>query len=252
MDFSTLSITDHQMVAPNIARVVISFTGKHDRESLTAAICKKFDNKVAPVENSFREFGRGMAVGFVRANLDIQVPSQKELKANYRVMGSGNIMMDNRDKSLWKVKQGAAGTYLARHQQEDLSELVNASMYPRSDVPSLSSMTASSSGGKPREYVSFVTDAGDVDHGFITAVSTAGAKMKVMSATTRMEHIVPTDRAVSYCNVQIPAKVHAKLVKAGLSPQQKDLQKQYYEQLFFYAPDYLDEVKKTIDEGTLL
>lgn len=248
MDFNTVSITDYKVVSANVAKVVISYTGKHTKESLQKGIAAKFEGKAAPVENSFKQIRAGVAVGFVRANLDIRIPSDKELKASYRKIGASNIMMDSRDKSLWAVKKGAAGTYLARHAQEDLSELVEASVTRRHDVPSLGSMV--SAGAARKEFASFVTEAGDMDYGFITAVSTKGDKLKIMSSTTRVEHVVKTELCTGFYQVGIPKSVHARVLKAGVSPQDKTVQKDYYEKVFSYAPEYLAEVKAMIDEGT--
>lgn len=249
-DFKTVAITDYQIVGSNLARVVISYTGNHNRETLHAGLAEKFEGKVAPVENSFREVKRGVAVGYLRANTEVRVPADvKELKANYRKVGASNIMMDNRDKSLWQVKKGAAGTYLARHAQEDLSELVEASVHRRMDVPSLGSMVAASAARK--EFVSFVTESGDVDHGFITAVTAAKDKMKVVSHTTRMEHVVKADNVVGLYHVAIPKRLHARILKAGIDPTDKSQEKEYWTKLYSYDPAFLAEVIKNVDEGTL-
>src|ERR1700676_2545328 len=131
---NTVSITDYQMKTATLAKVIVSFTGKQTKDELRASLLQKFDGLAAPVEDSFRIVKAGVAVGFIRANKEVRVVNDKELRASYRVMSS-NIMMDNADKSLWEIREGKAGKFLARHGHEDLSELVNASVNRRSDVP---------------------------------------------------------------------------------------------------------------------
>ena len=255
INLNTVSITDYKIMASNLAKVVISFTGRQNKDSLREALTAKFAGKAAPVENSFSlvtaSNNMGTGVGFIRSNQEIRVPTSKELKAAYRVMGSSNIMMDNRDKSLWQVKKGNGGTYLVRHAQEDLSELVEATVHRRADVPNLGNMISASAAR--HEFVSFVTASGDVDYGFVTAVSRNKDKMKVVSTTTRLQQIVPMEMSVGFYNVAIPRKLHAYVMaKAGLDPKQKDHEMEYWERLYFYAPAFLDEVKKNVEEGTLL
>jgi hypothetical protein len=54
---NTVAITDFKIdsQSPNLAQVVISYTGKFNKETLRASLREKFDNRVAPVEDSFHE-----------------------------------------------------------------------------------------------------------------------------------------------------------------------------------------------------
>ncbi|QRE00281.1 hypothetical protein [Burkholderia phage BCSR5] len=252
----TLSITDFKMVKASaspretktLAKVIIAFTGRMTKDEIQEAITAKLNRLAAPVENSFRIIKAGVAVGFVRANKEIRVPESKEqLRANYRVMSS-NILMDNNDKTLWAVKQGAGGTYLTRHGEDDLSELVNASVYRRNDVPGLSQVAMA--GAARGELAAFVDATGDMDYGFVTATSKDKSKVKVVSARTRTETIVPVELCASFYQVAVPAAAHKHCLKAGLTPEQKQGQIKYYQELFKYAPEYLRMIEKQINDGT--
>src|SRR5271167_4097532 len=162
----TVAITDFKMKSETLAKVLVSFTGNQTKEELRASLLQKFDGLAAPVEDSFRIVKAGVAVGFIRANKEIRVVSDKELRASYKVMSS-NIMMDDADKSLWEIREGKAGKFLARHGHEDLSELVNASVHRRSDIPALRSLQIAKAASG--EFVSFVSKSGDMDHGFVVA-----------------------------------------------------------------------------------
>src|SRR5476651_1457846 len=111
IDPNTVAITDFKIMANKIAKVVISFTGKFDRQAITASLSEQLDNLATPIENSFTHVRAGVALGFIRANQEVRVVEPKELKASYKVM-SNNMMMDDKDKSLWEVRKGASGTYL--------------------------------------------------------------------------------------------------------------------------------------------
>jgi len=137
---NTIAITDYELQSPTLARVIVSYTGHMTREQIRANLLEQFDNQAAPVENSFHIIkshnNGGAAVGFVRANKEVRVVDDKEIRAGYRMMAS-NIMMDNADRSLWEVREGRGGKFLARHGQEDLSELVEAKLQRRQDIPAL-------------------------------------------------------------------------------------------------------------------
>jgi hypothetical protein len=77
----TVSLTDYELMSPKLAKVMISFTGKFNKESIRASLLEKFDNRAAPVEDSFREVRAGVAVGFLRANREVRVLDQQELRA---------------------------------------------------------------------------------------------------------------------------------------------------------------------------
>lgn len=243
----TLAITDYEMINPKLAKVVISTTGNMTKERLRDALLAKFNGLAAPVENSFREVKAGVAVGFVRANKEIRVVDEKEIRASYRVMSS-NIMMDNSDKSLWEVREGRGGKYLARHGHEDLSELVEASVYRRQDIPGVRHI--SMAGAVKNEFASFVSKTGDLDHGFVLATSTDGKKARIMSIATGIPETVSMDCVTNLAQVGIPKEFAKQMVKANISKDDKAQAKEYWSRLYAYDPDYLELVKREVDQTT--
>ena len=115
----TAAITDYELITAKLARVVVAFTGRQTKDQLTETLAKQMGYMGTPVENSFRMLKAGVAVGYVRANQELRATSEKEIRAGYQVMAS-NILMSNDDRTLWEVKTGASGTFLARQGQEDL------------------------------------------------------------------------------------------------------------------------------------
>lgn len=246
---NTLAITDYKIdpQVPTLAKVVVSYTGKFNKDSLRAAISAKFDNRVAAVEDSFREIRAGVGVGFLRANREVRAVDQTELRANYRSVGSSNIMMSEVDNSLWEVKEGKSGKYLARHGNEDLGELVNASVNRRPDIPGLRhvSMAKAARG----EFASFVTKAGDMDYGFVVASN--DEKAKIVSYTTQMPVVVDYEMVTSISRVPLPKSFTKQMATAGISREDKNQAVEYWKQLYGYNPAYLSDVIDQVNESTL-
>ena len=247
---NTVSITDYDIdpEIPTLAKVMISYTGKFNKESIRAALREKLDNRAAPVDDSFREVKAGVAVGFLRANKELRVIDPHELRANYRTMGSSNIMMSEVDNSLWEVKQGKGGTYLARHGSEDLSELVNANVdRRRTEVPGIRhlSMAKAASG----EFASFVNKSGDMDYGFVVASN--AEKVKVVSHTSQVATVVSYDMVTSISRVPVPKSFVQKMATAGISRADKAQAIEYWTQLYSYNPAYLKDVIDQVNEDTV-
>lgn len=256
--YNTLSITDYKIdpEAPNIAQVVIAYTGKFDKESLRAAIREKFDNLAAPVEGSFHEIraasanNAGSAVGFIRANREVRMPDPQELRASYRKVGASNIMMSEADNSLWEIKEGKSGKYLARTGQEDLSELIKAHVKRRTDITPLRQLATASVANN--EFVSFVSKTGDLDHGFVMATSKDNTKIKLVSYATREETIVPLDRVTSIARVPLPKSFVQQMATAGISREDKKQAADYWKKLYEgWAPNYLSDILDQVENGTL-
>jgi hypothetical protein len=248
---NTVSITDFKIVATKVARVVIAFTGRMTPESITASLGEQLQHLAIPVEKSFRIIKDNVAVGFVRANVEVRaVADEKELRAGYKTMAK-NILMDNKDKTLWDVKEGAAGKFLARHGNEDLSELVEAATTHRTGIPRLNQLATATAA--PRELVAFVSTAGDMDYGFCLAAK--ADKLKVFSSTSCTEVIVPVEAVATVLPkgaAKIPLSVHKRITEAGISREDAKQEKEYYTRLFSYAPEYLADIKEMVDSTAVM
>lgn len=247
MDTNTLSITDFEMKTPTIAKVVISYTGGFNKEKVRASLLKMLDNRAAPVEDSFRQVRAGVAVGFLRANREVRVVDPKELRASYRVMGSSNIMMSEVDNSLWEVKQGKGGTFLARHGQEDLSDLVEGSTQRRTDVPGIRHLQLAKA--VAGEFVAFTSKSGDMDYGFVVASNSE--KVQVVSTTTQMPSVASYDMVSFIGRAPIPKSFAQDMVKAGISREDKSQAIEYWKKLYSYNPAYMQMVIDQVNESTV-
>lgn len=246
---NTVAITDYELKSEKLARVIISYTGKFNKESIRASLLTQLDNRAAPVEDSFREIRAGVAVGFLRANKEVRVVQPEELRANYRVMGSSNIMMSEVDNSLWEVKTGKGGTYLARHGHEDLSELVNARVNRRQDIPGLRHLSMAKAA--PGEFVAYVSASGDMDYGFavMSGRDKEGVeKVQVVSHATQLPVIVPYECVASISRAPIPKSFAEKMRTAGISREDKSEAVKYWKELYSYNPAYMKDVIDQVNE----
>lgn len=241
----TLNITDYSLVTANLAKVVVSYTGEIDSDEFRSRLVAKLNGLAAPVASSFKRIAAGVAIGFIRANRQVVVPSSKELKANYRVMAK-NVLMSESDKQLWDVRSGAAGTYLVRRGEEDLGELVNAATQRRTDVPRVRDVTIAKAAAK--ELVAFVGEDGSIDHGFATA--TSDNKVRVLSVARGHTMEVTYDQVVSIYPVDVKPDVQ-RAVTASLTAAERQSAVAYYRRLYSYAPDYLQQVIRQINEGAV-
>lgn len=253
METKTLSITDYEVVSPTIARVVVATTGHPTKNQMAEMIQAKFDNRVSPIENSFQVVTSGsqrdVAVGFVRTNREIRPVEEQEIRASYRVISS-NIMMDNRDRSLWEIREGATGKFLARHSNEDLSELVEASVDRQPYTPNLRHVSMASA--VKSEFASYVSKSGDVDHGFVLATSKNQDQVQILSMTTHMAEVVDMKLVTALSRVPVPKSFHKQMIKANISAADKAQAKEYWTKLYSYDPDYLAQVKQQVEETTFL
>ena len=161
-------------------------------------------------------------------------------------MTISNILMDNEDKSLWEVKDGASGKYLARHGQEDLTALVASAVQRRPDAVRLNHITIAKAAVK--ELVAFVADDGEVDHGF--AIATSDNEVKVLSFARRIPVTVEYDNVVSIYPVDIPKPLHTQ-VFASLTQEEKKQSRDYYTRLYSYDPAYLALVIEQVNNPTV-
>jgi hypothetical protein len=253
----TASITDFDIISRGLARVVVAFTGHQTKAELAESLAKQMKYMAAPVENSFRMLKAGVAIGYVRANQELRPVDEKELRASYKVMSSNgqtNILMSNEDSTLWEVKKGASGMFLARKGQEDLGELVNAAVNRRMDVPRLSQVV-SANVAAPREFVAFASESGDMDYGFCVKASKEGTKLKVVSSTTGRAEVIRATQVASVLPanaVAIPREAHKRVLASGISRDDVNQQIEYYSRLYSYAPEYLNEIKRQVEDTAAL
>lgn len=245
MTIKTLRVTDYKNLSPVLAKVVVAYTGQMKKDDIRHMLAAELDNRASVVENSFKEVQPGVAVGYIRANREVRTVNKTELNA-YRNVGS-NIMMDANDQSLWDLKKGSAGAYLVRRETENLDALLEASLQTRGNgtprLTQLGEVRAAAS-----ELVAYVNNDGDMNYGFAVG-NTKGGKVRVVAFHTKQPSDVDYDTVVSIYPISMSSKVLNE-VRASLSQEQKKDAIAYYTALFSFAPGYLEEIIRDIEQGT--
>jgi hypothetical protein len=249
----TASITDYKVLTAKLARVVVAFSGRQTRADLIESLAKQLKYNAAPVEGSFRPLTANSMVGYVRTNTELRPTTEQELRASYKVVASsasGNILMSNDDSTLWEVRTGASGMFLARKGQEDLGALVESAVNRRHGVPRLSQVV-SAGVAQPREFVAFASESGDMDYGFCVQASKDGTKLKVVSSTSGRAEVIKSEQVASVLPAKamsIPREAHNRVVASGINRDDVNQQVEYYSRLYGYAPEYLNDVIRQVEE----
>ena len=247
----TLSLTDYKLIKPTLAKVIVATTGTISKEEMADMLCANLRYLASPVEGSFRKLTKDSAIGFIRANkqtreLD-QAGKKGDLTARYKVMGS-NLLMDKQDRTLWEVRSGPTGSYIARHGNEDLSELVEASVQNRADIPRVGRVTMAKAAVS--EFAAYCTANGVMDYGFVTRSNDSAAE--VISAATQQKTVVRNEMIAGLYPVTVDREVHKQVMARLMTGEEKAKAADYWRTLFSYAPDYADELVKAVNETAVM
>lgn len=252
----TVSLQDHQMVTPTLARVVLSWTGQQpDRSEVAASIADLFNGLASPVESSFRSLQSGpvsVAIGFVKANREVKEYTS-EIAANqgrYKAMAS-NLLMDREDQSLWEVHSGSTGKFLVKKGNEDLSELVHLATARKATLPTLAQVA--SVPAEVQEFAAFVDPTvQEVMHGYIVGRADGGKVHVLAFEGDGQDQEIPEDLLVEVVNLDGKDQEAAKIKMSAEVAADRGAMVSYYTKLFgSYAPDYLKNVITMIDSHSI-
>lgn len=177
--FSVATLHEYRMINANLAKVTVSVLAGSSREKIASSITAALGGAGAAVPGSFRKLNDTTAVGFVAASRETRlIESVAEIAKNYRVLAN-NLYLDQDDKSLWEMKEGASGKYLARNGVDNLESLVQASrVSPTGSVPRLARVV--NAAVEKHELVAFVAQGKwttDVDYGFCVAAKDGSLRL---------------------------------------------------------------------------
>lgn len=258
-DLVVASIQDYKEITPNLVKVVVAFnTGDADRSQRFHAIAKLLNGHGRPIDGSFRWIPNSSvhaAVGFVAKNVEVR-PYEAAAASNFKALAS-NLLMDTTDESLWEVHAAGDEKYLARHSEESLSELVAMASLKqdnfRHDSPRLTQLA--SANVQHSEYVAYVNPQTlELAHGYVLASeseSDLDGVVEVIDSESEDRVDVNPELIVesAFLNGSDVEYVRSKQVAVTFNPSQWDAaeMKNYYKQVFNWAPEYLREIEKIID-----
>lgn len=248
----TVNVHDFKLVSPTVARVILSYTGQvPPADQVRAKISAMFDNSATPIASSFRELTRGgdvkSIIGFVKTTREVRPFEEAASNGDgYKVMAS-NLLMQTSDNTMWEIKSGAMGKYLAKQSSEDLRALVhlahnNVSGLPRfNQIASLASMT------QPKEFAAFIDlEAEEVMHGFV--IASQGDKLTILAKETGEQVEVAADQLVQVNDLE------GELERITASPEMQNFSQDaggmaaYYRLAYRYDPAYIQKIIEMIGQ----
>lgn len=251
--FQSVSVNDYMLINDKLARVIVTCSGNDfTKEILYQKLSEQFAGQAAPVRGSFRWLDQGShAIGYITLNKETREVTTRAELSKYREL-SNSLYLDETDKSMWQLREGAGGKYLCREGGHDnLAELIEASRIPpRGSTPRMSRVIMEAA--KMHEVIAFVDSSGfsaETDYGFCVGTDKKTGDYVVVSSTTRQLVNVPANCVVSAVYTEgsqfdATQKVRLEVKAAGDTTQSIE----YYRKLYVYAPDYLRMVIEQIEQ----
>jgi hypothetical protein len=240
VNLNTVGLHDFKMINDEMARVVVTHTGDHTKDTFRTAIAHLFQGVASPLANSFKQLTPNSSIGFITANKEVRTYDNAD-SIKYRVVAS-NILMDSEDESLWEMKEGASGKFLARRGHEDLSELATSCISRRVGTPLLASVSVATVA--PREFMAFAnTQELDMDYGYVVGADTEN--YKVLSQLNGTVVDVPAECVVHATSLMgSDEEAFGQKVTAGMD---KEAMIEYYKKAYSYSQDYIEKIIEVIN-----
>lgn len=243
----SVNLHDYRALTSSLFRVVLSYTGElpEDQSELHKQVSSMLKGSGVPVVGSFSALTRQgdikSLVGFVKASR--QILPMDEVKASakdgrFKAMAS-NLLMDKTDSSMWEIRSGAAGKYLAKQEHEDLSELVHMATASVHGIPRFATMAHMNVA--PREFASLVdANTEEVVHGFV--VASTDDKIKIVSFETKEVIEASYDQLIEVNELsEEEAKVPGMEMAAEIGNDEAGMIA-YYQKAYGYAPEYVQKI----------
>jgi len=244
-DLPIAQVNEYEVIGnTNIARVIVTVNPDKGATKNFDALASLFNGNATPIAKSFRRTNgtyetRCTAVGFVAPNRIVE-KLDDERKSKMKVI-SKNILMDTVDQSLWDVKETASdGAFIIRKGEEDLSELLASVYTPRSDIHGMAVIATAFV--EPDQYVYWVNPKlQEINCGFVVTAND-GTTEVVCRQSGEKETI--DNRLIVEVVSHLNLGVTRKQTTAGEAAEDA---KEYYQRIFSYDPEYLNELNKIID-----
>lgn len=235
------SITEFRPISDKMAKVISTVVGDMKPAELVERLTAALEGKASPIRGSFRwlEKGRSM-IGFVGLVPMVRAYEEKNIEATYRRI-TANTFMDKNDESIWEVKPGSGGSYLAKKSVDNLAELIEANrVSPRGSMVRMYQVV--NAAVRSNEFLAYVDGTNhQVQYGFCLENVEGGHK--VLSHTTSEVENVPFDNVVAAFEVDVP-----KAIQAAVGEYDKKKSIDYYKRLYFYDPAYLEKTIRQVEE----
>lgn len=248
----TVNLHDYRMVSPTVARVILSYTGSTPApDEVRARINKMMDGNAVAIAGSFRELTRAgdvkSLIGFVKASREV-LPFDEVTASSgkYKALAS-NLLRQTEDDTLWEIKSGAAGKYLAKQTAEDLRSLMHLAQATCSGLPKFNQIASLASNTQPREFAAYVDlNAEEVMHGYVVASS--DDKVTVIAKETGESVEIAADQMIHVLDLEGEDAQVAGTQMAAEVAADKGAMIEYYNLAYRYDPAYIQKIIEMIDQ----
>lgn len=248
----TVNVHDYKLLNETVARVVLSYTGSlPSQEDVRAVIAKRFGQNASAIVASFRQLTKAgevkSMVGFVKAAREVK-PFEEAASngGRYKAMAS-NLLMDKTDNTMWEIKSGATGKYLARQTQADLSELVHMACASVNGIPKFNQFAHA--GVEAKEFAAFVDlESEEMGYGYIVASSEDGSSVTVIPHGSDKSMEISSEQLVEINDLEGEDEVIAGVKMAPEVAATKEAMIEYYKKAYSYSPEYIAKIIDIIDQ----
>ena len=237
----------------NFARVVGTVRASATAQQVLAA-ARNLHKRFVPVQNSFTAIASNKITttyeGII-ASLPERIVLDETNEGNYSAIASTNMYMDEEEK-LWSMVKTDAGKILISSHASDESEVMAnlmksvASAHVEQDVQHRMSVAdASRQGIQGGDLVSFVSQAGAVQMGFVVAaVANADGSDAGLSVVTQLNediHHIDRNMVVAFVSAdQVEGDEEAQLEAVAAGNINFDMIANYYRRVFARRPEYFE------------
>jgi hypothetical protein len=243
---STVNIHDYELLTPTLAKVIVTYTGSVPRqEELRSNIAHLFKGFAAPVISSFRKLDRigtkNAVIGFVKSVVEIRTLEEANADGGKMRAIASNLLMDETDKSLWEIKTGSTGQYIARQGNDDFKELVGLATARVKGVPMLNQIAIAAT--EIKEFAAYVCPVSEeVMHGYVVAATDGSVEIMPFGDNEGVR--VQEANLIEVINLDGEDQNSLGRMSESASVD-KNAMIEYYRKAYSHNPDY---VQKIIDQ----
>lgn len=248
----TLALCDYTKVSDTLAKVVLTASKPIERaarKDITYALNHSLPG-TTPIVASFREVVGALTpsiVGFVAVVPNVRMQDDPSFSRMRNVTAS--LMLDPEDSTMWDIKTTQEGaTMLVQRGKEDLSSLLQTASVRNVSAPRIKALAGYSSRG---EYVAYAcAKTNTLRYGFVLASN--GEDVEVVGEDGESDVIKESEvvEAAILDKEEFNEVLASTGIKVVANPSKADLLS-YYEQVYAYAPAYLEDIKRMINTHAL-
>jgi hypothetical protein len=246
---ATVNIHDYSMLTPTLAKVIVTYTGESiAHETMRSQIAGLFKGYGSPVLSSFRKLDRigtkNAVIGFVKSVVEVRSLAEANTEGTKMRAIASNLLMDETDKSLWEIKTGSTGQYIARQGNDDFSGIVGLATARVKGVPMLSQVAIAAT--ETQEFAAYVCPVSEeVNHGYVVASTNGSVSILPFGETESVQ--VAEANLVEVVNLDgEDQNVLGRMSQTAAGD--KSAMIEYYKKAYSHSEDYIQKIIDQINQ----